>query len=37
MHGSHHLYPRDTERLLMPPVPGYINGDYIVFPFLYNI
>lgn len=24
MHGSHHLYPRDTERLLMPPVPGFI-------------
>ena len=24
MHGSHHLYPRDTERLLMPPIPGLI-------------
>ncbi len=24
MHGSHHLYPRDGERLLMPPVPGLI-------------
>ena len=21
MHGSHHQYPRDKERLLMPPVP----------------
>lgn len=24
MHGSHHQYPRDKERLLMPPVPGLI-------------
>ena len=24
MHGSHHLYPRDTNRILMPPVPGVI-------------
>ena len=24
MHGSHHLYPRDTDRILMPPVPGVI-------------
>lgn len=24
MHGSHHEYPKDKERLLMPPVPGLI-------------
>lgn len=24
MHGSHHLYPKDKERLLMPPLPGLI-------------
>ncbi len=24
VHGSHHTYPRDKERLLMPPVPGLI-------------
>ena len=24
MHGSHHQYPKDEERLLMPPVPGLI-------------
>lgn len=40
MHGSHHLYPRDTERLLMPPVPGIIMATilfsifYIVFSIL---
>jgi len=26
MHGSHHNFPRDEERLLMPPVPGLIIG-----------
>ena len=40
MHGSHHLYPRDTERLLMPPVPGIImasilfGGFYVVFSLI---
>ena len=29
MHGSHHLYPRDTERLLMPPVPGLIMASLL--------
>lgn len=29
MHGSHHLYPKDTERLLMPPVPGLIMGSIL--------
>lgn len=24
MHGSHHEFPKDEERLLMPPVPGLI-------------
>ena len=40
MHGSHHLFPRDEERLLMPPVPGLIMatvlflGFYLVFSLL---
>jgi len=36
MHGSHHLYPRDSERLLMPPVPGIIMAT-ILFSFFYLI
>jgi len=36
MHGSHHLYPRDTERLLMPPVPGIIMAS-ILFGIFYII
>lgn len=36
MHGSHHLYPRDTERLLMPPVPGLIMA-IILFGLFYVI
>lgn len=36
MHGSHHLYPRDAERLLMPPVPGIIMAT-ILFSFFYLI
>jgi len=42
MHGSHHLFPRDAERLLMPPVPGIIMASalfvlfYIIFS-LFNI
>jgi len=24
VHGSHHQYPRDTERIVMPPLPGLI-------------
>jgi len=37
MHGSHHHYPTDEERLLMPPVPGLImasmlfGGFYAIF------
>jgi len=40
MHGNHHLYPKDTERILMPPVPGIIMGSvlfgifYIVFSII---
>ncbi len=36
MHGSHHLYPRDTERLLMPPVPGVIMAS-VLFLIFYAI
>lgn len=36
MHGSHHLYPRDTERLLMPPVPGILMAT-ILFGIFYLI
>ncbi len=33
MHGSHHLFPRDTERLLMPPVPGLIMASFLFLIF----
>lgn len=36
MHGNHHLYPKDTERILMPPVPGIIMGS-ILFGIFYVI
>ena len=36
MHGSHHLFPRDTERLLMPPVPGFIMA-FLLFSMFYGI
>jgi len=36
MHGSHHLYPKDTERLLMPPVPGILMAS-ILFAIFYVI
>lgn len=36
MHGSHHLYPKDTERLLMPPVPGLIMAS-VLFCIFYVI
>lgn len=36
MHGSHHQYPRDKERLLMPPVPGLIMAA-ILFGIFYLI
>ena len=40
MHGSHHEFPKDEERLLMPPVPGLILATalftifYILFFFV---
>lgn len=40
MHGSHHEFPKDQERLLMPPVPGILMGAllfglfYLVFLFI---
>ncbi|MDW5290019.1 sterol desaturase family protein [Formosa sp. PL04] len=29
MHGSHHEFPRDKDRLLMPPVPGLILASFL--------
>ena len=39
IHGNHHEYPRDKERLFMPPVPSLIIAScfFIVFYFLMNI
>ena len=34
MHGNHHEYPRDKERLFMPPVPSLILAS-IIFSLLY--
>lgn len=36
MHGSHHLFPRDEERILMPPVPGILMAS-ILFSIFYVI
>jgi len=36
MHGSHHLFPRDNERLLMPPVPGILMAS-ILFLIFYAV
>lgn len=36
MHGSHHLFPRDEGRLLMPPVPGVLMAS-ILFAIFYII
>jgi len=36
MHGSHHQFPRDEERLLMPLVPGFILAS-ILFGFFFII
>ena len=33
MHGSHHLYPRDTDSILMPPVPGLIMTVFLFLIF----
>lgn len=39
MHGSHHLFPRDQERLLMPPVPGIIMASllFIIFFGIFSL
>lgn len=39
MHGSHHEYPTDKERLLMPPVPGLIMASLLfgIFYLLFSI
>ena len=34
MHGNHHLYPKDIQRILMPPVPGLIMGS-VLFSIFY--
>lgn len=34
MHGNHHEYPRDKERLFMPPVPSLIISS-IIFSLMY--
>lgn len=36
MHGNHHLYPKDKERILMPPAPGLIMGA-VLFGIFYII
>ena len=36
MHGVHHEYPRDKERLFMPPVPSLIVS-VIIFSFMYYL
>lgn len=35
MHGSHHLYPKDKERLLMPPLPGLIMASFLFLGFYF--
>jgi sterol desaturase/sphingolipid hydroxylase (fatty acid hydroxylase superfamily) len=37
MHGSHHLYPKDEERLLMPPIPGLLMATdlFSIFYFIF--
>ena len=39
MHGNHHLYPKDTERILMPPVPGILLGALLfgIFYIIFSI
>src|SRR3989337_1034648 len=36
LHGNHHEYPRDTERLFMPPVPSLIIAS-VIFVLLYSV
>jgi len=39
MHGSHHLYPRDSKRLLMPPVPGILMASilFLIFYIIFSL
>lgn len=39
MHGSHHEFPKDEERLLMPPVPGLLMASILfgLFYILFSI
>jgi 4-hydroxysphinganine ceramide fatty acyl 2-hydroxylase len=39
MHGSHHLFPKDTDRILMPPVPGIIMATILfgIFFLIFSI
>jgi sterol desaturase/sphingolipid hydroxylase (fatty acid hydroxylase superfamily) len=39
IHGAHHLYPNDEERLLMPPLPGMILATifFSIFYVLFSI
>jgi sterol desaturase/sphingolipid hydroxylase (fatty acid hydroxylase superfamily) len=36
IHGNHHQYPRDKERLFMPPVPSLILAS-VIFSFLFLV
>jgi sterol desaturase/sphingolipid hydroxylase (fatty acid hydroxylase superfamily) len=36
MHGSHHQFPRDKARLLMPPVPGLLMAS-LLFGLFYSV
>ena len=36
MHGVHHEYPRDRERLFMPPIPSIITASLLFF-IMFNI
>lgn len=36
VHGAHHLYPRDKERLLMPPIPGLLLAS-VLFSIFYVV
>jgi sterol desaturase/sphingolipid hydroxylase (fatty acid hydroxylase superfamily) len=39
MHGSHHLFPKDEQRLLMPPVPGVIMASllFLIFYIIFSL
>lgn len=33
LHGIHHEYPRDRERLIMPPIPGLLIAGLLIFGY----